>query len=226
MTSHISLFPLNTILVPGLVLPLHIFEPRYRLMVQELLEIPDEEEREFGVVAIRDGHDVSTLGIDALHPIGISAVMREVTPSEGGRYDIVTTGARRFTVKALDTSSPLLSADVEWLPEPVPAESAELSLLTESTLSEFAAYRAALSGELNSNVSIFEELPKDPVVVGYLLTAAILLPTDERQALLGAETAESRLELVRTLLRRETSLIQHFGALPAIDLLTDNFSSN
>jgi Lon protease-like protein len=226
VTSHISLFPLNTILVPGLVLPLHIFEPRYRLMVQELLEIPDEEEREFGVVAIRDGHDVSTLGIDALHPIGISAVMREVTPSEGGRYDIVTTGARRFTVKALDTSSPLLSADVEWLPEPVPAESAELSLLTESTLSEFAAYRAALSGELNSNVSIFEELPKDPVVVGYLLTAAILLPTDERQALLGAETAESRLELVRTLLRRETSLIQHFGALPAIDLLTDNFSSN
>lgn len=226
MTSHISLFPLNTILVPGLVLPLHIFEPRYRLMVQELLEIPDEDEREFGVVSIRDGHDVTTLGIDALHPIGISAIMREVTPSEDGRYDIVTTGARRFTVKAVDTSSPLLSADVEWLPEPVPVESAELSLLTKSTLSEFAAYRAALSGELNSNVSIFEELPKDPVVVGYLLTAAILLPTDERQALLGAETAESRLELVRTLLRRETSLIQHFGALPAIDLLTDNFSSN
>ena len=226
MTSHISLFPLNTILVPGLVLPLHIFEPRYRLMVQELLEIPDEDEREFGVVSIRDGHDVTTLGIDALHPIGISAIMREVTPSEDGRYDIVTTGARRFTVKAVDTSSPLLSADVEWLPEPVPVESAELSLLTKSTLSEFAAYRAALSGELNSNVSIFEELPKDPVVVGYLLTAAILLPADERQALLGAETAESRLELVRTLLRRETSLIQHFGALPAIDLLTDNFSSN
>jgi len=226
VTSHISLFPLNTILVPGLVLPLHIFEPRYRLMVQELLEIPDEDEREFGVVSIRDGHDVTTLGIDALHPIGISAIMREVTPSEDGRYDIVTTGARRFTVKAVDTSSPLLSADVEWLPEPVPVESAELSLLTKSTLSEFAAYRAALSGELNSNVSIFEELPKDPVVVGYLLTAAILLPTDERQALLGAETAESRLELVRTLLRRETSLIQHFGALPAIDLLTDNFSSN
>jgi uncharacterized protein len=226
VTSHISLFPLNTILVPGLVLPLHIFEPRYRLMVQELLEIPDEDEREFGVVSIRDGHDITTLGIDALHPIGISAIMREVTPSEDGRYDIVTTGARRFTVKAVDTSSPLLSADVEWLPEPVPVESAELSLLTKSTLSEFAAYRAALSGELNSNVSIFEELPKDPVVVGYLLTAAILLPTDERQALLGAETAESRLELVRTLLRRETSLIQHFGALPAIDLLTDNFSSN
>lgn len=226
MTSHISLFPLNTILVPGLVLPLHIFEPRYRLMVQELLEIPDEDEREFGVVSIRDGHDITTLGIDALHPIGISAIMREVTPSEDGRYDILTTGARRFTVKAVDTSSPLLSADVEWLPEPVPVESAELSLLTKSTLSEFAAYRAALSGELNSNVSIFEELPKDPVVVGYLLTAAILLPTDERQALLGAETAESRLELVRTLLRRETSLIQHFGALPAIDLLTDNFSSN
>ena len=226
MTSHIPLFPLNTILVPGLVLPLHIFEPRYRLMVQELLEIPNEEDREFGVIAIRDGHDVTTMGIDALHPIGISAVMREVAPSEGGRYDIVTTGARRFTVKALDTSSPLLSADVEWLPEPVPVESAELSLLTKSTLSEFAAYRAALSGELNSDVSIFEELPKDPVVVGYLLTAAILLPTDERQALLGAETAESRLELVRTLLRRETSLIQHFGALPAIDLLTDNSSSN
>jgi Lon protease-like protein len=226
VSSHIPLFPLNTVLVPGLVLPLHIFEPRYRLMIQELLEIPDEEERKFGIVAVRDGHEISSDGINALHPVGTSTILREANLHEDGRYDVVTTGSRRFRITSLDTSSPLLRAEVEWLPEPETAQSEQLTLLTQKTIQDFAAYRVALSGDLNGNVSIFQELPTDPTVVSYLLTAAILLPTAERQDLLAAQNTQTRLALIRTLLRRETALIRHFGALPAVDLFSNNHSLN
>jgi Lon protease-like protein len=226
VSSNIPLFPLNTILVPGLVLPLHIFEPRYRLMIQELLENPNEEGREFGIVAVRDGHDISSNGINALHPVGTSTILREANVHEDGRYDVVTTGSRRFRIMSLDTSAQLLRAEVEWLPEPETAQTEQLTLLTHKTLQEFSAYRVALSGELNSNVSLFEELPTDPTIVSYLLTAAILLPTSERQDLLAAQDTQTRLALIGTLLRRETGLITHFGALPAVDLFSNNVSLN
>lgn len=195
-------------------------------MIQELLENPNEEEREFGIVAIRDGHDISLNGINALHPVGTSTILREANVHEDGRYDVVTTGSRRFRIKSLDTRAPLLRAEVEWLPEPETAQSEQLTLLTRKTLQEFSAYREALSAELNSNVSLFEELPTDPTIVSYLLTAAILLPTSERQDLLAAQDTQSRLALIGTLLRRETGLITHFGALPAVDLLSNNLSIN
>lgn len=226
MSSNIPLFPLNTILVPGLVLPLHIFEPRYRLMIQELLQISDEEKREFGIVSVREGHDISSSGLQALHPVGTSTILRETTAHQDGRYDIVTTGSRRFRIASLDTSSPLLRAEVEWLPEPETLPTEQLTLLTQQALQEFSSYRMALSGEFNSDVSMFEELPTDPTIVSYLLTAAILLPTAERQDLLAAESTQNRLALIRTVLKRETGLITHFGALPAVDLLSNNVSLN
>ena len=226
MNSHIPLFPLNTILVPGLVLPLHIFEPRYRLMVQDLLEIPDEEEREFGIVAVRDGHDISSNGIAALHPVGTSTILREANVHEDGRYDVVTTGSRRFRITSLDTSAPLLRAEVEWLTEPQPEQTEQLSRLTQKTLQDFSAYRTALSGEIDSDIFLFEDFPEDPTVVSFLLTAAILLPTAERQELLAAQDTPSRLTLIRALLQRETGLITHLGALPAVDIFQRNASLN
>ena len=195
-------------------------------MVQELLEIPDEDEREFGIVAVRDGHDISSTGIDALHPVGTSTILREANSHEDGRYDIVTTGSRRFRIESLDTSAPLMRADVEWLPEPETPHTEAIALLTNKAIQEFSAYRLALSGEFNSDISMFEELPTDPTVVSYLLTAAIMLPTAERQTLLAAEDTKSRLVLIETLLKRETALITHFRALPAIDLLAHHVSLN
>ena len=59
MTVRLPLFPLNSVLFPGLVLPLNIFEERYRAMMRELLKTPEEDPRRFAVVAIRDGHEVA-----------------------------------------------------------------------------------------------------------------------------------------------------------------------
>ncbi len=81
MEPQLPLFPLTTALVPGLVLPLHIFEPRYRMMIEELLAKP-EDEREFGIVAVRERHvgavnspESAPSQVDEFFPVGVTAVL-------------------------------------------------------------------------------------------------------------------------------------------------------
>ena len=124
VATRLPLFPLNAVLVPGLVLPLHIFEPRYRVLVQALLELPEDAERRFGVVAIRSGREVGADGVRALHAVGCTAELREVTPYADGRFDLVDRGrdpvpaarARRRTparrtTRASSTSCPSSDGD-------------------------------------------------------------------------------------------------------------------
>ena len=223
--SPLPLFPLNVALVPGLVLPLHIFEPRYRAMVEELLAHPDEDGREFGIIAVRDGCDIEQDGLPALYPVGTTAVLRQVERLDDGRFDIVATGSRRFRLVGLDVSEPLLRGEVEFLDDADdPADAAVAAQVARL----FVAYRAALSGQVDDDIpaDAAEELPDDPTVIGYLVTAAMVLPADERQLLLAAGTTSERLALARGLLRRETGLIQALGAVPAIDLASVEPSPN
>ena len=217
--APLPLFPLNTPLVPGLVLPLHIFEPRYREMVEELLARPDQDDREFGIVAVRDGRDVAD-GMPALYPVGTAAVLREAERLDDGRYDIVTTGSRRFRLIGIDARQPLLRAEVEFLDDVSdPAD----ALLAEQVTRRFRLYRGALSGQVPDAVDWDDpdedaDLPDDPTVLSYLVTAAMLLPTDERQGLLAAPSTGDRLALARSLLGRETALISMLSAVPSLDV--------
>ncbi len=219
VAAPLPLFPLNTPLVPGLVLPLHIFEHRYRDLVAELLGIEDEDEREFGIIGIRDGRDVDRDGIDALYPIGTATVLRQSERFDDGRYDIVTTGSRRFRLLDVDDSEPLLRAQVEFLDDVLdPAD----TLLAAEVSRSFLHYRAALGGQVPDNIvdedDDSDDLPEDPTVLSYLVTAAMVLPTDERQGLLAAASTGERLLRARSLLSRETALITALSALPALDL--------
>ncbi|HEY7880701.1 MAG TPA: LON peptidase substrate-binding domain-containing protein, partial [Streptosporangiaceae bacterium] len=74
MSETIPLFPLGTVLYPALLLPLHIFEDRYRQLVGDLLEGP--EPRRFGVIAIRRGRETGIDGVSALYEVGCAAVLR------------------------------------------------------------------------------------------------------------------------------------------------------
>lgn len=226
MDAILPLFPLNTVLVPGLVLPLHIFEPRYRMLVQEMLAIEDEELREFGIVATKDGRSIDQDGLDALHRIGTATVLRQADKTDDGRYDIVTTGSRRFFIESLDTSAPLLRASVTWIEDVVEPPSAELELLTNRAVADFVSYRAALSGQLEETIAAISEMPEDPGVVSFLLTAAVVLPTAERQQMLGAMSAHERLTLARGFLKRETALIDALHCIPALDLFSPHPSLN
>ncbi len=102
MSVRLPLFPLGSVLVPGLVLPLHIFEPRYRVLVEALMALPEEAPRHFGVVALRSGREVGPVTAGALYPVGCTAELREVTPYSDGRFDIVGVGEARFRIDGID----------------------------------------------------------------------------------------------------------------------------
>lgn len=216
MAEPLPLFPLNVALVPGLVLPLHIFEPRYRGMVQALLARPEESQREFGIIAVREGRSFDRDGIEALYPIGTATVLRSAEALEDGRYDIVTTGSRRFRLVSVDRSSPLAVAIVEFLEDVAGPDDAALA---SRVVRLFDAYRRLLGGQPPEPDERADDLPDDPTVLGYLITAAMVLPMDERQELLAMPDTAARLGRAASLLARENGILSVLGAVPAIDLI-------
>src|SRR5450631_4583716 len=115
MSQTLPLFPLGTVLYPGLLLPLHIFEERYRQLVHDLLDGP--EPRRFGVVAIRKGRETGMEGVSSLYEVGCTATLRETEEHDDGRFDLITVGTQRFRLESLDESRPYLQGAVEFLPE-------------------------------------------------------------------------------------------------------------
>jgi hypothetical protein len=124
----IPVFPLGTPLFPGVVLPLQIFEPRYRRLMHDLLRHPEESDhRFFGVVAIRQGWEVEKVApAEALYDIGCTARLQRVVPQADGGFRIVTVGGDRFRVHdvVVGDDPPYLQAEVEWLDEEEAAEEA------------------------------------------------------------------------------------------------------
>ena len=197
-------------------MPLHIFEPRYCQLVEMLLANPDEDAREFGIIAVRDGRSLDEHGVGALYEIGTGAVIRQVDRVDNGLFDIVTIGSRRFLIHAVDTSAPLATATVEFLDEPT----SHLSpILMQQVAKRFTTYRTVLGGRFDDGDARADDLPADPNVLSYLITASMVLPTAERQSLLSAPDASERLTLASELLARENALISALSAVPAIDLL-------
>jgi len=110
---EIPLFPLHTVLFPGVALPLHIFEERYRLMIARCLETQSP----FGVVLIRDGREVGG-GQLSIAGVGTFAAIRESEKLPDGRYEILAVGVGRFAVREVDTDrEPYLVATVDPLAE-------------------------------------------------------------------------------------------------------------
>jgi len=243
VTSRLPVFPLGTVLFPGLVLPLHIFEERYRDLVKHLLSRPDGDPREFGVVAIKQGWEtlptapapdppesqpprlgpVPTTPLPpppaaqadpadvALHEVGCTAELRQVTELPDGRYDIVTVGRRRFRVVSVDkTSEPYLMAEVEWLPEPEGQE--ELAdLLAPRVLAVFRQYLTLIRADERE---LTEQLPEDPTVLSHLVAATAALTLEDRQRLLATPDTAGRLRAELRLLSREAALLRQVRAVP------------
>ncbi|MGS2615278.1 LON peptidase substrate-binding domain-containing protein [Micromonospora sp. LZ34] len=221
MTARLPVFPLGTVLFPGLVLPLHIFEERYRALVRHLVGLPDGAPREFGVVAIRKGWEVAPTGPDGrptpgggevtLHEVGCTAELRQVTELADGGFDIVTVGRRRFRIADVDArSAPYLTAEVEWLPEPGgPDETAEL--LAARVISVFRQYLGLVRADPDE---ISEQLPEDPTVLSHLVAATAALTVADRQRLLAIDDTAARLRAELRLLNREAALLRQVRAVP------------
>jgi len=128
MGELIPLFPLGTPLFPGVVLPLQIFEPRYRRLVHDLLALPEAGDRRFfGVVAIRQGWEVEAVApAEALYDIGCTARVQAVRPQSDGGFRVVTIGGERFRLLdvVVGEDPPYLQGEIEWLDEEELAEEA------------------------------------------------------------------------------------------------------
>lgn len=244
-TVRLPLFPLNSVLFPGLVLPLNIFEERYRAMMRELLKTAEDEPRRFAVVAIRDGHEVAPsapgmpdptavpergpaagFGADpvrAFHGVGCLADAATIRERSGGTFEVLATGTRRVRLLSVDASGPFLTAELEELPEE-PGDGA--GALAEGVLRAFRQYQKRLAGARERSLSTGSDLPDEPSVVSYLVAAAMMLDTPTKQRLLQAPDTASRLRDELKLLRAETAIIRNLPSLPASDLTRGPTSLN
>jgi len=216
MGEMLPLFPLGAVLYPGMLLPLHIFEERYRQLVRDLLARP--EPRRFGVIAIRKGRETGIDGVHSLYGIGCTATLRQADELEDGRFDLVTVGTQRFRLLALDQTLPYLQGEIELLAED-PVDQAAAAPFVRAVQVAFRAYLDALTERGGATVRI-EDLPAEPV----LLSMVIDLP--ERQGLLDEADTVRRLSAERALLVRETAMLRATTSRPAPDLRYTPYSPN
>ena len=228
MSEMLPLFPLSTVLFPGMRLPLHIFEERYQTLVADLLAGP--EPRRFGVIAIRAGREVGADSVAALHEVGCVAVVRQAapTPTAEGQYDLLTVGTDRFRLVEVDRSRPYLRGEIELLPDDAAAEpgAAEAAAGTvRQVQAGFRAYLNALADQGGGVISI-ADLPDEPALLSYVIGAAMIIDLPERQSLLAAPDAMARLRLERSLLVREIAILRATTSRPAPDYAHEQFSPN
>jgi Lon protease-like protein len=222
MTETLPLFPLGTVLYPGLVLPLHIFEDRYKQLIRDLLD--REEPRRFGVIAIREGRETGIGGVSALHDVGCIATMRDVTDAADGQYDIVTVGTERFRLHGLDDSQPYLTGEIEVLGEPTGDEAAA-AVAAAAVQRGFRGYLNVLAERGSATINV-PDLPDEPILLSYLVAASVIIDLNERQGLLAQPDAVRRLSAERALLSRETAILREFGTTPATELRASPYSQN
>lgn len=213
MSEMLPLFPLGAVLFPGVVLPLRVFEERYRAMVHNLMDAPADEPRRFGVVAVRRGSETAARTAGALHPVGCAAEVQRVEGHEDGTFDVVTVGVRRFRLLDVDADSqPYLVGDVAWLPAETDA-GPEAAVLAARVGALFVEYLEAVAGTGGAQVAPFE-LPDDPTLLTYLVASAAMLTITDRQALLEIDDTADRLRAEIRLLRREIVLVRELSAVP------------
>ena len=222
--ERLPLFPLGMVLLPGLLLPLHVFEERYRDLVRDLLELP-EPERRFGVVAIREGREVGADGVTALHEVGCVAQLRRVTPFDDGRFEIVATGSDRFRLTGLADGASYATGLVELLPDEL-GQPDEAALLDRAVRAAFGTYLAALAQARGQDELDAGELPAGSLVLSYVVAASVVVDLDDRQRLLAAPDGVARLRAELALLRREATLLRTLTALPAPELARGPVSPN
>jgi uncharacterized protein len=222
--EQLPIFPLNTVMFPGVSVPLHVFEDRYRALVHHLLTISDKTMRLFGVVAIREGYEVGQHGVQSVHRVGCVVQMTSVEPYQDGRFDIEVVGRSRLRLDGLDTSGEFLVGDVETLPERT-AKGSDATQEAERTLAVYQEYRRRLS-VLRGGEVLDGDLPRDPEYLSYSLAATCLLTLQERQSLLEASTPLDRLVMLRHALHEEMRAMRAIPSLPATEVARTNWSPN
>jgi len=215
---ELPIFPLNVVLFPGAVLPLHIFEERYRQMIAHCIA----EQAPFGVCLIRSGQEVG--GAAEPFEVGTTAHIVQVTELEEGRLNVVCTGGQRFRIQQVTQSAPYIVADVEIMAaEPVDdRETAHLVRLATELFAEYVRLNLAIVNQWTRSI----EAPNGAAALSDHIAARIGIDAPGRQRLLEEVSTKRRLEVEIELLsdlvlalspRVKVARAQRWGALGAMN---------
>ena len=195
----IPLFPLNVVLFPGGFLPLHIFEERYKLMIQRCLD----GESEFGVVLIKSGLEVG--GNAEPHAVGTAARIVNVKKEEDGRMNIMVTGRERFRIDSVVFQQPYMEAVVEVVDDdsPGPPEAGLVSDVREAVEEQIRLLHGLRGGWVRE-----PNTPEDAAELSWLVCTLVQADNDVKQALLEEPSTGARLRAQLPLLRSNAAVLR------------------
>lgn len=204
---ELPLFPLNTVLFPDMPLPLHIFEERYKIMMDTCIQ----EKRPFGVVLIREG----AAEFDPLvtpHPIGCTAKIIQVQHLNEGDLFIMAVGEKRFRIHSLQRDKPYLVGQVEY----APLETEQVKSLDKAVHRLYPLVVDYLNilaqvGKVEFDTS---QIPTDPSTFVYLAASIIQVPVEKKQNFLAEDDATQLLNDLRHVYHEEVPLLR---LIPAQD---------
>ncbi len=201
-TRALPLFPLHTVLFPGVSLPLRVFEDRYRQMIKRCLV----EDRVLGIVLIRSGSEVGAPAIP--FEVGTLARILVVDNQSDGTINLGTIGESRFRIRQIDQSRPYAVAEVDILEEDPPEVSERLVQDVRDQFTEYVQTLRRLARRAETAV----RLPGDLIALSYLVATNLQISRVEQQRLLE-DSATRRLQRENDVLRRELTMLRRIGAV-------------
>lgn len=204
MTSqHFPLFPLNTVLFPGMPLHLHIFESRYKLMLNHLLN----QEPVFGVVLIKRG--LESLGpLAEPHQIGTCARIIKADPLQDGCFNLTIIGEKRFRVKSISHKFPYLTAETEDYPIDF-KRPLDVYRRIRHLRNQVQFYLQTINRLDDMQVDLEQiQMPDDPFTLIFLAASLLQIPAHEKQPALTAESALEICLTVERIYRRENAMLR------------------
>ena len=207
---ELPLFPLNLVLFPGMVLPLHIFEPRYRQMIADC----QEQERPFGIVLVKP--DSQPLQEEP-YPVGTMAEIRDLNRLEDGRFLLMAVGLQRFRILSQHRQKPYLSGIVETF-EDVAEPADSLMASAKQAQSLFSTYLEMLlkaANETEHNISSY--LPNPPEALSHFIAYFLDIQDEQKQHWLELTSTTQRLQEEITILRREVPFMRQMLSQPKDD---------
>ena len=202
MAEHreLPLFPLNTVLFPGMTLALHIFEERYKTMIGRCIE----QSQPFGVVLIRTGEDTDR--DSSIHDIGTTAHITQVERLPDERLNISSLGYRRFQIHDVHNHEPYLVGIVEDFPlENAAHPQVKKTLHSLTPLLQRYMTILATIGKVEAPINT---LPDDPETLAFLAAIILRTPMADKQALLNIPDLPSLLRTERLMLLREAQILK------------------
>jgi Lon protease-like protein len=204
VSELLPLFPLGAVLFPGALMPLHIFEPRYRLLIRRC----SERQRPFGIVLIRNGPEVGK-GAEP-YEVGTEAKIVAESPLPDGRSYVVTRGERRFVVESLIADAePYLMGQVRYLDETDGDRAVDRAGVAREALGAYLLAVVAVTDDARGERALADDLRNAPPGdLAYRIAGSLAVDAPQQQALLELETASARLEEETRILNRETELLR------------------